>query len=282
MADLFVMPSTGEGFGIAFLEAMASGTPALGLDVAGARDALADGGLGILVSEEDDLPAAIARHLAIPKPNPDALSRLYARASVVGDIPLAGEHGIRSSFATRMTEHALPDRHLLVLEAGPGRAALLARPLGLSRAVRDPRLARCRGPLQADRHRRRLGRRPAVSDDGGVHGGVRPARQIAERRGRALSGHGVCRHAAVVSVFDDPRRSLEQPRRQRQSRRQGLFPAPDHPGLLRRRGARRFRDQPRDPLRADGVVRLLRRAGISRCCPPLSCWRCWRASARPS
>jgi phosphatidylinositol alpha-1,6-mannosyltransferase len=49
LADAYVMPSYGEGFGIVFLEAIACGVPVIGSKVDGSREALLDGQLGRLV-----------------------------------------------------------------------------------------------------------------------------------------------------------------------------------------------------------------------------------------
>jgi phosphatidylinositol alpha-1,6-mannosyltransferase len=49
LADVYVMPSTGEGFGIVLIEAAACGVPVVGSRVDGSREALLNGRLGRLV-----------------------------------------------------------------------------------------------------------------------------------------------------------------------------------------------------------------------------------------
>lgn len=50
LADVFIMPSRKEGFGIVFLEALASGTPVIGGNQDGTVDALYNGSLGKLIN----------------------------------------------------------------------------------------------------------------------------------------------------------------------------------------------------------------------------------------
>lgn len=73
MADVFVMPGRGEGFGFVFLEAMACGIPVVGSQLDGSREALRDGALGSLVdpthprSVEQGIAEALARGRGIPE-----------------------------------------------------------------------------------------------------------------------------------------------------------------------------------------------------------------------
>jgi glycosyltransferase involved in cell wall biosynthesis len=53
LADAYVMPSRGEGFGIVLLEALASGVPVMGSMADGTREALLQGEMGSLVDPED-------------------------------------------------------------------------------------------------------------------------------------------------------------------------------------------------------------------------------------
>lgn len=53
LADVFAMPSTGEGFGIVYLEAAAYGLPVVAGNRDGSVDALADGAIGTLGDPED-------------------------------------------------------------------------------------------------------------------------------------------------------------------------------------------------------------------------------------
>lgn len=61
LADLYVMPSYGEGFGFVFLEALACGIPCIGSTMDGSRNALREGSLGQLVDPGDQ----VALHAAI-------------------------------------------------------------------------------------------------------------------------------------------------------------------------------------------------------------------------
>lgn len=67
-ADLYIMPSKKEGFGITFIEAMYYGLPVIGGHRGGTTDALLQGRLGLLVDpdRQEEITSAIAKILCNP------------------------------------------------------------------------------------------------------------------------------------------------------------------------------------------------------------------------
>ena len=69
LADLFIMPSKKEGFGIVFIESTACGTPVIAGNADGSAEALKNGSLGTLVNPNstEEILDAIKLNLEFPK-----------------------------------------------------------------------------------------------------------------------------------------------------------------------------------------------------------------------
>jgi len=76
LADVFAMPSTGEGFGIVYLQALACGVPVVAADAGGSSDPLRDGRYGRLVKGE--VATAIKQIIAgVQKSNVDVAKEVH-------------------------------------------------------------------------------------------------------------------------------------------------------------------------------------------------------------
>lgn len=102
LADVYAMPSRGEGFGFVILEAMACGIPVVASRIDGGFEAIREGALGIAVDPNNpaELQDAVIAALDQPKRIPDGLEyfsfpRFVDRAAGIVDRLLAGTRGGR-------------------------------------------------------------------------------------------------------------------------------------------------------------------------------------------
>lgn len=99
LADAYVMPSAQEGFGFVHIEAMACGIPAVASKLDGAREAVRDGAIGLLIdpTDRDDIVATTIRALDTAKQVPAGLDyfhfdRFAERLNAMVNSVMAGGH----------------------------------------------------------------------------------------------------------------------------------------------------------------------------------------------
>lgn len=110
-ADLFVLPTLAEAFGLVSVEAMASGLPCIVSDVGGARDIVEDGVTGWLIKPN---AAALA----------DALERALANAGALPEMGARGRRRAEARFDGARNDRVLVDLMLeCVARARRGKAA---------------------------------------------------------------------------------------------------------------------------------------------------------------
>ena len=97
-ASVFLQSSYEEGFGLASIEAMASGLPVIATETAGAVEVVADGVTGWLIPQGPgvDVPTRLA-------------SRVEEAMSAGDDMGTAGRHRAETQFSTRATLRALTE-----------------------------------------------------------------------------------------------------------------------------------------------------------------------------
>lgn len=102
LADLFIMPSAQEGFGIVLLEAAASGLPIVAGNGDGSADALADGALGRLIdpNDADSLRRAVLEMAGSMQP-PHAVIERFAFHNFAGQARLLLDELVASNDRSR-------------------------------------------------------------------------------------------------------------------------------------------------------------------------------------